>query len=59
MQMLYKLSGFIDIDKINPDAWPAIIADLSTGEQGIAALAFGMRRFYIYICLLAQSLPHV
>jgi hypothetical protein len=46
-KMLYKLSGFIDIDKINPDAWPSIIADLSTGEQGIAALAFGMRKFSI------------
>ena len=45
--MLYKLSGFIDIDKINLDAWPAIIADLSSGEQGIASLAFGMRRFHI------------
>ncbi|CAH8272034.1 unnamed protein product [Arabidopsis lyrata] len=45
-KMLYKLSGFIDIDKINPDAWPAIIADLSTGEQGIAALAFGCTRLF-------------
>ncbi|KAG7603255.1 putative S-layer domain-containing protein [Arabidopsis thaliana] len=45
-KMLYKLSGFIDIDKINPDAWPSIIADLSTGEQGIAALAFGCTRLF-------------
>ncbi|CAN7089801.1 unnamed protein product [Brassica rapa subsp. narinosa] len=43
---LYKLSGFIDIDKINPDAWPAIISDLSSGEQGIAALAFGYTRLF-------------
>ncbi|XP_010454672.1 PREDICTED: uncharacterized protein LOC104736400 isoform X1 [Camelina sativa] len=43
---LYELSGFIDIEKINPDAWPAIIADLSTGEQGIAALAFGCTRLF-------------
>lgn len=41
MQILYQLSGFIDIDKINPDAWPALVADMSTGEQGIIALAFG------------------
>ncbi|CAA7023396.1 unnamed protein product [Microthlaspi erraticum] len=45
-KMLFQLSGFIDIDKINPDAWPAIIADLSTGEQGIAALAFGCTRLF-------------
>ncbi|KAF2532022.1 hypothetical protein F2Q70_00032441 [Brassica cretica] len=45
-KMLYDLSGFIDIEKINPDAWPAIIADLSTGEQGIAALAFGCTRLF-------------
>ncbi|RID43751.1 hypothetical protein BRARA_I00595 [Brassica rapa] len=43
---LYKLSGFIDIDKINPDAWPAIISDLSSGEQGIAVLAFGYTRLF-------------
>ncbi|KAG2242941.1 hypothetical protein Bca52824_095219 [Brassica carinata] len=45
-KILYELSGFIDIDRINPDAWPAIIADLSTGEQGIAALAFGCTRLF-------------
>ncbi|PWA84041.1 hypothetical protein CTI12_AA154290 [Artemisia annua] len=33
--ILQQCSGFIDIDKINPDAWPALIADLSAGEQGI------------------------
>ena len=41
LQMLYKLSGFRDIDKINPDAWPALVADLSAGDQGIISLAFG------------------
>ncbi|CAN8252137.1 unnamed protein product [Cochlearia groenlandica] len=45
-KMLYELSGFIDIDKINPDAWPSLIADLSAGEQGIAALAFGCTRLF-------------
>lgn len=40
-QKLYQLSGFLDIDKINPEAWPALIADLSAGENGITALAFG------------------
>jgi hypothetical protein len=38
---LYQLSGFLDIDKINPEAWPALIADLSAGEHGITALSFG------------------
>lgn len=41
LQILYHLSGFRDIDKINPDAWPALIADLSAGDQGIISLAFG------------------
>ncbi|XP_039035627.1 uncharacterized protein LOC120172162 [Hibiscus syriacus] len=45
-KILYQLSGFIDIDKINPDAWPALMADLSTGEQGIIALAFGCTRMF-------------
>ncbi|KAG4187376.1 hypothetical protein ERO13_A08G099000v2 [Gossypium hirsutum] len=46
-EILYQLSGFIDIDKINPDAWPALVADLSTGEPGIIALAFGCTRLFL------------
>lgn len=38
---LHQISGFIDVDKIHPDACPALVADLSSGEQGIIALAFG------------------
>ncbi|OMO71743.1 hypothetical protein COLO4_28054 [Corchorus olitorius] len=45
-KILYQLSGFIDIDKINPDAWPALVADLSSGEQGIIALSFGCTRLF-------------
>ncbi|GMI75520.1 hypothetical protein like AT5G23890 [Hibiscus trionum] len=45
-KILYQISGFIDIDKINPDAWPALVADLSAGEQGIIALAFGCTRLF-------------
>ncbi|XP_047333778.1 uncharacterized protein LOC124937541 isoform X4 [Impatiens glandulifera] len=41
-----QLSGFIDINKINPDAWPAIAADVAAGEQGIIALAFGYTRLF-------------
>lgn len=41
MQMLHQVSGFIDTDKIHPDACPALVADLSVGEHGIIALAFG------------------
>jgi hypothetical protein len=43
---LYQLSGFLDIDKINPEAWPALIADLSAGEHGITALSFGRTRLF-------------
>ncbi|KAK6936834.1 hypothetical protein RJ641_033864 [Dillenia turbinata] len=43
---LYQLSGFIDVDKINPDACPALVADLSMGEHGIIALAFGYTRLF-------------
>ncbi|KAL3755759.1 hypothetical protein ACJRO7_002760 [Eucalyptus globulus] len=43
---LGRVSGFIDIDKINPDAYPALVADLSAGEQGIIALAFGYTKLF-------------
>ncbi|CAJ1977036.1 unnamed protein product [Sphenostylis stenocarpa] len=39
-KMLYQLSGFIDADKIHSVALPALVADVSTGAQGITALAF-------------------
>ncbi|KAG4941699.1 hypothetical protein JHK87_045570 [Glycine soja] len=44
--VLYQLSGFIDTDKIHPNACPALVADLSAGEQGIIALAFGYTRLF-------------
>ncbi|XP_047161651.1 uncharacterized protein LOC124831639 isoform X5 [Vigna umbellata] len=43
---LYQLSGFLDTDKIHPNACPAIVADLSAGEHGIIALAFGYTRLF-------------
>nr|XP_009400262.1 PREDICTED: uncharacterized protein LOC103984483 isoform X5 [Musa acuminata subsp. malaccensis] len=43
---LYQCTGYIDVDKINPDAWPALIADFAGGEQGITALAFGYTRLF-------------
>ncbi|GFZ15354.1 hypothetical protein Acr_24g0015440 [Actinidia rufa] len=45
-KVLHQLSGFIDIDKINPDACPALVADLSAGENGIVTLAFGYTRLF-------------
>ena len=36
-----QLSGFIDTDKISPDACPALVADVSAWGQGIIALTFG------------------
>ncbi|KAF3793569.1 hypothetical protein EJ110_NYTH08023 [Nymphaea thermarum] len=43
---LYQQSGFIDIDRISPHAWPALMADISAGEHGITALAFGYTRLF-------------
>ncbi|KAM0864987.1 hypothetical protein ACQ4PT_043558 [Festuca glaucescens] len=43
---LYKTSGYIDIDKIDASAWPALAADLSAGDQSISALAFGFTRLF-------------
>ncbi|WOH06752.1 hypothetical protein DCAR_0626180 [Daucus carota subsp. sativus] len=45
-KILQQVSGFIDIDKIDPDACPALVADLTAGEQGIVALAFGYTRLF-------------
>uniref|UniRef100_A0A2P2KP53 SLH domain-containing protein n=1 Tax=Rhizophora mucronata TaxID=61149 RepID=A0A2P2KP53_RHIMU len=45
-KMLYQVSGFRDIDKINANAWPALVADLSSGDQGIISLAFGCTRLF-------------
>lgn len=45
-KILQQVSGFIDIDKIDPDACPALVADLSAGEQGIVTLAFGYTRLF-------------
>ncbi|XP_062213876.1 uncharacterized protein LOC133914935 [Phragmites australis] len=43
---LCKASGYIDIDKINAAAWPALAADLAAGDQSITALAFGFTRLF-------------
>ncbi|KAL7003418.1 hypothetical protein U1Q18_004575 [Sarracenia purpurea var. burkii] len=45
-KILHQLSGFIDIDAISPEAWPALVADLSAGENGIISLAFGYTRLF-------------
>uniref|UniRef100_A0A1D1XEY1 Huntingtin-interacting protein 1 n=1 Tax=Anthurium amnicola TaxID=1678845 RepID=A0A1D1XEY1_9ARAE len=45
-KILYQCSGYIDIDKINPEAWPALTVDLSTREHGIIPLAFGYTRLF-------------
>ncbi|KAL6638604.1 hypothetical protein ACP70R_023715 [Stipagrostis hirtigluma subsp. patula] len=42
----FKASGYIDIDKINAAAWPALAADLHAGDQSITALAFGFTRLF-------------
>ncbi|XP_006661016.3 uncharacterized protein LOC102712932 [Oryza brachyantha] len=43
---MYKASGYIDVDKINAAAWPALVADLGAGDQSITALAFGFTRLF-------------
>ncbi|XP_042048895.1 uncharacterized protein LOC121794681 isoform X2 [Salvia splendens] len=45
-KILQQLTGFMDIDKINPDAWPAVVADIAAGDQGIITLAFGYTRLF-------------
>ncbi|XP_059450167.1 uncharacterized protein LOC132181114 isoform X2 [Corylus avellana] len=45
-KMLYRIAGFIDTDRIHPDACPALVADILAGEQGIIALAFGYTRLF-------------
>ncbi|KAG2401581.1 uncharacterized protein HKW66_Vig0193830 [Vigna angularis] len=45
-KMLYQLSGFIDAGKVHSDAFPALVADVSAGEHGITALAFGYTRLF-------------
>ncbi|KAI4384773.1 hypothetical protein MLD38_002879 [Melastoma candidum] len=45
-ETLRQFSGFIDAEKIDPDACPSIVADLSAGEQGIVALAFGYTKLF-------------
>eukprot|EP00249_Psilotum_nudum_P023217 c28791_g1_i2 orf=475-3420(-) len=48
-EALLEKSGFIDADRIHQDAWPSLLADLSSGERSIVALAFGYtRRFQPY-----------
>lgn len=55
--MLYRIAGFIDIDKIHPDACPALVADILAGEQGIIALAFG--KFLSLVTAFAKKLSLV
>ncbi|KAG8098998.1 hypothetical protein GUJ93_ZPchr0013g34732 [Zizania palustris] len=43
---MYKASGYIDVDRINAAAWPALVADLGAGDQSITALAFGFTRLF-------------
>ncbi|KAL1565553.1 hypothetical protein AAHA92_07756 [Salvia divinorum] len=45
-KIVQQLTGFIDIDKVNPDAWPAVVADIAAGDQGIITLAFGYTRLF-------------
>ncbi|XP_041992929.1 uncharacterized protein LOC121743665 isoform X2 [Salvia splendens] len=46
VKIVQQLTRFMDIDNVNTDAWPAVVADVAAGDKGIIALAFGnTRRF--------------
>ncbi|KAM7494484.1 hypothetical protein LguiB_029093 [Lonicera macranthoides] len=45
-KILQEVSGFLDTEKINPDACPALVSDILAGEQGIIAVAFGYTRLF-------------
>lgn len=51
---MYKTCGYIDIDKIDAAAWPALAADLGAEDQSITALEFG-RFLYRFISVLAPG----
>jgi hypothetical protein len=44
-EALQKVSGFVDVDQIHKDAWPALMADLTAEGPSIIASAFGMIHF--------------
>lgn len=41
---LEKKSGFLDVQRIRKDAWPAIFIDATAGDQSITQRAFGYSR---------------
>ncbi|KAH9553102.1 hypothetical protein CY35_09G101900 [Sphagnum magellanicum] len=43
-EALQKESGFVDVDQIQEDAWPALMADLTAAKPSIIASAFGFTR---------------
>ncbi|CAM6036449.1 unnamed protein product [Sphagnum compactum] len=43
-EALQKESGFVDVDQIQEDAWPALMADLTVAKPSIIASAFGFTR---------------
>ncbi|CAM6028742.1 unnamed protein product [Sphagnum balticum] len=43
-EALQEVSGFADVDRIHEDAWPALMADLTSKGPSIIASAFGFTR---------------
>jgi hypothetical protein len=43
-EALQEISGFADVDRIHEDAWPALMADLTSKGPSIIASAFGFTR---------------
>lgn len=50
-------SGFMDVDRIDSIAWPAIVSDLYSGDNSIIATAFGTNLTQ-FIMENAYSLRH-
>jgi len=45
VQALEKKYGFLDVQRIRKDAWPAIFIDATAGDQSITQRAFGESTF--------------
>jgi len=49
VQDFQEQSGFMDVDRIESRAWPAIVSDLYSGDSSIIATAFGTNLIEVVI----------
>ena len=50
VQAMRKVSTFIDVERIDSDALPAIAADMSAGDRSLITAAFGELHMCIHTC---------